>query len=737
MTHRLSRSPFLRLWAAFAAAAAFLVLSPPAVLAEGAKAESSLHLVPGDAVFYGAMLRNREQIDAVLKSKAWARLAGLPVVQMAIKQLQEQLAKPNPQVAQVLQLLEQPENKELLGLLGEMFADEVFVYGGDSLGGLVEVLAQMQGTMQWAKAIKLINKQAGQDPTQAQVRMLLDVLKENLDQLKAPELVIGFKLRDNKAAEAQLQRLADLLEPLADQVKPLKGRLKKVKGKGGSMLTLALDGKMVPWNDLPIKDLEEKDGDYDALLKKLAGLKMTISLGLRDNYLILAFSESLEALDKLGGKGAKLVDRPELKPLTKFADKPLTSVGYVSKALREKAGFGRKDLDGVVEAANAGLDLVPIPEGQKRRIKKDVADLAKEIKSTIGETGASLSFSFLTERGNESYAYDYCKQPLGDKPEPLTLLNHLDGDPILATVVRARFTPEQYGTLVKWIKVIHGHAEEFALAQLDDNIKEAYDKAGKEIYPLLKRFDQINAKMLLPALADGQSAFVLDAKWKSKHWQKQLPATPAAMPLPEIGFVLGVSDVVQLRKAMTEYRKLLNDALALASKMSGGQVPEIQVPEPETVERKSAMLYFYPIPPMLGLDKRVVPTAGLSDDVAVLTLSNDHAERLLTKQPIKTEGGPLSDPKRPLISAVYFNSAALIDALTPWAELGATAAYQQFAREGGEEGEKIPFKDVNDLLKQVRTVLDVMKVFKGTTSATYLEEGVLVTHSETVIRDLK
>ena len=41
------------------------------------------------------------------------------------------------------------------------------------------------------------------------------------------------------------------------------------------------------------------------------------------------------------------------------------------------------------------------------------------------------------------------------------------------------------------------------------------------------------------------------------------------------------------------------------------------------------------------------------------------------------------------------------------------------------------------MLKQVRTVLKVLKVFKGTTSATYYEDGMQVTHSESVIRDLK
>ena len=65
---------------------------------------------------------------------------------------------------------------------------------------------------------------------------------------------------------------------------------------------------MVPWDQLPIKDFEEKEGDYDDLVKKLAGLKLRVSLGVRDNYLLFAIGDSLEALDRLGGDEEKIVD---------------------------------------------------------------------------------------------------------------------------------------------------------------------------------------------------------------------------------------------------------------------------------------------------------------------------------------------------------------------------------------------------------------------------------------------
>src|SRR5262249_40064101 len=150
-------------------------------------------------------------------------------------------------------------------------------------------------------------------------------------------LVIGFRLKDTKAADRQLQRLDQVLERVA--VHPLLvGRLKRVKVKGRNFLSLTLDGKMVPWDQIPIQDLEQKEGEYDALIKKVKDFKLTISLGVRDDSLLLALGESFGSLDRLGGRGPKLVDRTEMQALARFQDKPLTSVSYVSRSLRSRLG---------------------------------------------------------------------------------------------------------------------------------------------------------------------------------------------------------------------------------------------------------------------------------------------------------------------------------------------------------------------------------------------------------------
>src|SRR5262249_47640888 len=161
--------------------------------------------------------------------------------------------------------------------------------------------------------------------------------------------------------------------------------------------------------------------------------------------------------------------------------------------------------------------------------------------------------------------------------------------------------------------------------------------------------DETTEKLLLPALADGQTALVLEAKWTSKQWQKALPETEKPMPMWEPALVLRVSDEAQLRRAVDAYRTIVDEALAKARELAPpGRIPELKVPDPEVRKVKAGTLYYYELPPQLGLDPQVTPTAGLSKYVAVLSLSQGQAERLMTHSPLANRGGPLGNTRRPL-----------------------------------------------------------------------------------------
>jgi hypothetical protein len=684
----------------------------------------SLKLIPADAAFYSVMLRNKEQIDIIRQSRAWAKLVEMPAVQSLWKKAKEQFDEESSFLPAFIKGLFRPENRELIELFGDMVADEIFTYGGASCSDFASLLAEIYGGMQFQR---LFQRFQGLPGAESFGRVILDTLAAKPERLKVPDFVVGFRLRDTNRAETQLKRLEAVLKEAVGRFPRLEGRFQRVAVGKSSFLTLTFDGKMIPWERIPIKDLEEKPRQYDDLVKRLTALKATFSLGVRDQYLLFAIGESGELVAKLDQAGAKdpLANRRELKPLARYADRRLTSISYASKDLRTKTSLNR---DGVNDLLRDLKELVPLdelPEKLQARLPKDLEELAKDLKKYIPETGASLSFSFLTEQGQEGYAYDWSEIGRNDASQSLPILNHVGGNPILAMVGRSKVGLEDYDTLVKWIKVAHDYAEIWILAKLDDTQKEQYQKFSKAIQPLARRADEVTRTLLLPALADGQAGLVIDAKLTSRQWIRMLPPTGKPLPIVEPAIVIGVSDAGKLQKAFAEYRSIANEVLRNVRDLAGERAPDLEIPEPETRAAKVGNLYYFPLPPQVPLDERLMPTLGLADKVATLTISQEHAERLLASTPLKSPAGPLANPGRPLAMATCFDWAGLIDALSPWVELGIQTAGPFLLGEVDDE-----------TLNQVRVGLSILKVVRSYTSATYREDGALVTHSLTALKDL-
>ena len=496
-------------------------------------------------------------------------------------------------------------------------------------------------------------------------------------------------------------------------------------------MALTLDGSMVPWDRIPFKDYEEKEGQFDNLVKKLKKLQVTVSLVLRGDYLLFTVGETSDVLPAKA-PGQRLLDRPELKPLAAYADKRLTAMSYVSKELRSTLGTTPKDIDELVELAKDFLKESDLNAEEKDSLGKDVTNLAKDIKSLLPVPGALVAFSFLNGRGMEGFAYDFTKQAKDVGSKPLTLMNHLGGSPLVAIVGRAVGLLEKYQMVAKWVKIADRHVDEILVPRLDGDQKDKYEQVIKVVHPFCERLDKVTRTLLLPALADGQCAFVLDGRLKSKQWFAAMPAAEKPLPMLEPAIVLGVSDAALLRRASTEYRSILNELLVKIRELNP-EFPEVEITPPKTSELKSGTLYSYPIPEHLGLDKQILPNAGLSERIAVLSISREHTERLLEKNPLKIDGGPLADPNKALVGAAYIRCEGIIDALVPWMQFGIRAVQKQAGGEGDGQGAKPPWLG---MLDQIPTALEVLKVFRTSTSAIYIEGDALVTHSETIVRDL-
>jgi hypothetical protein len=697
--------------------------------AEGVDQVGSLKWIPADASFYASSLRMKEQLDIVLKSKAWAKFKSLPTVLQGVQLMQMQM-QANPQAAAFFQMLEQPENKQLLDLLKAMISDEVFIYGDASWGPLLRALGDAQSAMQFgglSSAISAAN-QPGQIDQMAQIRALLRGLMKAKNSLRLPTLVVGFRVADEAAAKAQMKRLEQAIKDLP--VPPDHPLHKIVIAKtigSGRFITVQADGSMVPWDQIPVHSIEEKEGEFKPLFDHLRSQKLRIALGFDRGYVFFTLGDSFDFLEKLGN-GATLASRAELKPLMAKATERLTSIGYVSKEFRESAAAGNmQSFSSLADIGKQALEKLDLTADQKARLSKDLAEVSQQVKAAQPKFGGALSFSYLTSRGTEGFAYEWMASNL-DGSKPLTLLDHVGGSPILAVVTRSKSDPANYEKLEAAISKLYSYAVEIGLPRVPAENRAQVQMALEKLVPLIKKLSATTRKSFLPGFADNQFGFVIDGKMEVSRLHMTLPAFPKPLPLPEFALLLGVSDAKLVRQAFSEYRATLNEIFAALREINP-MMPAIEVPEAKRLELKAGVAYSYPMFGQLGLDPQIMPSAGLNDTVAVLALSPDHVGRLLADQPLKLDGGPLADLKKARAAASVFNSPALIDMLAPWTEFG-------IARAQEASGAPLDAERMKAVMDQLKTILEVLKVFKGSSSSTYFEGDALVTHSETVVRDI-
>ncbi len=353
---------------------------------------NSLDLIPADAAFYSASLRLREQFDIVAKSNAWAKLTNLPSVQMAWSLGQLALNQPGGPGDQIAEFFADPENKELRDLAIDAVSSEIFMYGDRSAADFVDVGLRTVNALQYGSMVQ-------GDDENVSARIVLNSLDANRDRLSAPGLVFGFKLTDTKRAQNQLARLERIAKPILDDEPKFRGRLKRMTVGGTEVLTLDLDGSVVPWEEVPWQDLAEKPGQYDALQEKLKKLRVTISLGVQDGYLLLVIGDAPVRLAALG-KGKLLAELPEIIPLEKFASERLVGISYVSKSMLLAMTNTNRDLDQLVQVVRQVLPEAGLSDDLNKRILKDAEELAGDLKGLVPEPGAiQLFVSHATRHG--------------------------------------------------------------------------------------------------------------------------------------------------------------------------------------------------------------------------------------------------------------------------------------------------------------------------------------------------
>ena len=191
------------------------------------------------------------------------------------------------------------------------------------------------------------------------------------------------------------------------------------------------------------------------------------------------------------------------------------------------------------------------------------------------------------------------------------------------------------------------------------------------------------------------------------------------MPMIEPAIVIGISNAKLLKKALGEYRAIVNELIDAVRQIEGSNVPEdFHIPEPQVIEDSSPARSTASRRPASGASmRRSSPNIGVSDKVAVLSASHDHTERLLKAD----AAGGRRRAGRGRASAGGRRLVRLGRAGRGRRALGRFRRRADDGRQGRRRAQRKPITD------QVHTALDVLKVLRTVTSESYLEDGVLVT----------
>ncbi|MFO0878572.1 MAG: hypothetical protein U0840_14625 [Gemmataceae bacterium] len=708
----------------FLAGVVTLLASASPGRAEDTAPANALSKVPADSTFFLSLLNNKEQVELLYKSNAYKTLRALPLVKQAHAKLMKDLEKDDSPLAMYKKFTANKENKELVDLLSEAVSDEVVFYGGKNWIDGLRLAMQVNNAQSWAPLTAMLT---GGDQQKAQTRAILLALQKNREMLAIPETVFAFKVKNVAGVNNQLKRLEKLAEGAMAAAPPqFQGKLKRQKIGGGDFLTLELDGSVIPWEDVNLKDFEEKKDEFEDLIKAAKKVTLAVSLGVKDGYLLLGITPAAKDLAKFGGEGKSLATVAELEPVVKASGKKLTGISYASAALAAAATATSGDLESIAATLKELLGKAEgLKEERKQAIAKDIDALIADAKKLTRTPGAQMSYAFMTPTGFEGFAYDYTKHENLEGVD-VKFRNNLGGNPIFAACFGCKTTGDNYRYLVKWIKSAHGHAEAVLMDSAPDEIKEQYKKVAQALLPIWKKLDAITQNDMLPAIRESGLGLVIDAKWTSKQWHNQAPGTEKAMPMLELGLLVGVSDGASFAKAMTGYRNTLSELYAKVREVSPNReaMPEFAIPAPQSEKAAGANLYFYPIPEEIGLDKQVQPIFGVGKNVAVLAFSKKHAERLLTSKPLTLKSGPLAR-KGNLVGVAVLDWPQFINVAMPWVEYGI------------ENSGLVPGKEeAAGLLKQARVIAEILKCYKGSSSASYLEDGKLVTHGQATVKDL-
>ena len=774
---------------------AFSALAPCATAADSLAA-SGVAMIPEDAAFVSATLRAREQYDRFVKSNAFAALKKLSFVSRAADSVEEQKLQPGSPLSIAATFMELPENEQALQLLKDMVATDTFVYGEPSCVTFVELMKKIQQAQNAAGVLRLASGDASVGGFEVDVlegidveemdeddddeeddddkkgaadtrrrlrakpvrfqaadaaeqisadelatRLVVKTLSENINLIVVPDVVWGFKTTKLDAATSQLKRIEVLVKLITQTNPALADSLKRRKVAGGEVVTFTIKPDANLIRDA-IPGLEDYEQELEKVFDKIERLELVIGLGVIGDRVILTIGDSIDHLEKLAVAGSdrkSLLATKPFEPLRAQKDKPFTGISYLSEAMQKALAPSSSDIEQLADLSDTIADLADLPDGAADEARRSLGKVAEGYKRRLPVPGPWMAFSFLSEQGYEGYVWDWSKNLPFDGSKRLGLLEHTGGAPLAAAAFRVKNDPGQFEDFASWVDMGWSFFLKYLVPKADEDDQEKIEEVDEHLVPLGSKFVGIVRTKILPSLADGQMAFVIDGKSSTKRLHQSLPSAAEPLPLVEPAIVLGLADPKLFREAMSDLFELSDEVVDAVREMNPDALPaEYRVPEPVKNKVEGGTLWSYPLANS-GLDEKVQPSIGVGESAAVLSLVPKQAGRLLLKTRLET-GSRLAKFEEPLVGAAALDWAGLIDAIQPWVVYFTRYGCVQ-QRDGNvdpesELGPDDENEQAKDALAQAKVVFEVIKSLRVAVAETAMESDAMVTHWRNVIRDM-
>jgi hypothetical protein len=647
---------------------------------------NSLDFVPANVSFYSSSLQLQKQYEAITASSTYKKFIAVPGVQMALGFWNMRYAIPDSPFAKWDRWVAVPENRQLAALGVDCLRDEVFFVGDEAWPMVLQLLTQAQNIVRVGQIAAALDQganhaegaaPAGQEYITAAARLLLNQQMENRQKLVIPSLLVGCKLRDISAVAPQLDRLEELTRHILAQFAIPQDCLSWQPVENSKFLTLnvnlaSLAGEEIRTNirsgiEQFRSRIERVPGEYQPLIDHFSSMNLVVSVGLRDKYLLATVGGSSGLIASLG-QGDLLRQRREMEKIRPFQPRPVTAISFVSPEFVAEATSNRTAFQTFATALPEVFKELKLDDQLKQRVLTDLEKFFKEAESQMPATGANVGVSFLTEKGSESYVYDWSAYPHIQSAKPLDILKHVGEHPLFLAAWRSQNNPAEYDFIIRWSKVAYGYFEELAVPKMSEHDRAEYTRWRGIVLPLLSRVDETLRKKIQPALADGQACFVLGTSSAATSWQREMPPANEALPLVEPAFVLAVSDEKLLREGAQELLAVGKDIYdRILTETHANGIPEaiLDVSEVSLANAKGVQISKDYLQTVLGLNEKLAPTVVVTKDVAVLTLSAGNAERLLEATSVPV-GGAIEKETQPLGLAARWDWSVLLKAVDPW-----------------------------------------------------------------------